>query len=230
MGGGRYGTIPPGYMLRETPEGAIMEPIPGGPVADEMAAAQAQKGTQIQADVAKAETMLDATSGIRAEFEGANTPVTGTGSALFAQFSGSPAGRVKSYVDTLQSGTVLGTMQELKKASASGATGFGALNEKELSLMISAIGALDPATTDPDIFLKTIERIENQYSRVIQDIKANVSPERIRELGLEDLIAKAGGDVPAGAGPAKVTSDEDYNALPSGTEFIGPDGTVRRKP
>ena len=31
-------------------------------------------------------------------------------------------------------------------------------------------------------------------------------------------------------GPAKVTSDADYNALPSGATFIGPDGKTRRKP
>jgi hypothetical protein len=34
---------------------------------------------------------------------------------------------------------------------------------------------------------------------------------------------------PAGQ-PAKVTSDADYNALPSGTMFVGPDGKTRRKP
>ena len=31
-------------------------------------------------------------------------------------------------------------------------------------------------------------------------------------------------------GPARVSSDADYNNLPSGTEFIGPDGVTRRKP
>lgn len=31
-------------------------------------------------------------------------------------------------------------------------------------------------------------------------------------------------------GPARVTDDNGYNALPSGTEFIGPDGVRRRKP
>jgi hypothetical protein len=33
-----------------------------------------------------------------------------------------------------------------------------------------------------------------------------------------------------GSGPAKVTSDADYAKLPSGTEFIGPDGKTRKKP
>ncbi len=33
-----------------------------------------------------------------------------------------------------------------------------------------------------------------------------------------------------GGGPVTITSDAEYDALPSGTEFIAPDGTTRRKP
>lgn len=36
-------------------------------------------------------------------------------------------------------------------------------------------------------------------------------------------------DAPA-AGPKRITSDAEFNALPSGTEFIAPDGSRRRKP
>jgi len=35
---------------------------------------------------------------------------------------------------------------------------------------------------------------------------------------------------PANGGPASISSDAEYNALPSGTVFIGPDGKQRRKP
>jgi hypothetical protein len=34
----------------------------------------------------------------------------------------------------------------------------------------------------------------------------------------------------ASSGPAKIASDADYHALPSGTVFIGPDGKQRKKP
>jgi hypothetical protein len=34
----------------------------------------------------------------------------------------------------------------------------------------------------------------------------------------------------AATGPVTITSDADYDALPSGTEFVGPDGKTRRKP
>lgn len=35
---------------------------------------------------------------------------------------------------------------------------------------------------------------------------------------------------PSNDGPASISSDAEYNALPSGTVFIGPDGKQRRKP
>jgi hypothetical protein len=35
---------------------------------------------------------------------------------------------------------------------------------------------------------------------------------------------------PQTTGPKQIASDDDYNALPSGTEFIAPDGSRRRKP
>ena len=34
----------------------------------------------------------------------------------------------------------------------------------------------------------------------------------------------------AKGGTTKISSDADYNALPSGATFIGPDGKTRRKP
>jgi hypothetical protein len=45
--------------------------------------------------------------------------------------------------------------------------------------------------------------------------------------------ALVGGTVvaPAGTGgPVTINSDAEYDALPSGTEFVAPDGTIRRKP
>ena len=38
------------------------------------------------------------------------------------------------------------------------------------------------------------------------------------------------GQTPSQGRPKQVSSDADYNALPSGTDFIGPDGKHRKKP
>lgn len=167
--------------------------IPGSPAAIKAAAsaegALEQEGVQTASDVLGAETMLDATNSVLDILDNSEgSPVTGTLSRPSALLSGTPAGRLRSYVGTLQSGVALGAMLRLKQASSTGATGFGAMNEKELGLLINAIGALDPDKTDPDIFRKTIQRIADQSKRVVEDIKKNVSTERIEELGLQPLI------------------------------------------
>lgn len=187
VGGGKYGTIPPGFELVETPEGARLRPIPGGPAAMEAQQAEEVWQTGQEQQGAKAGQMLEDVAAIRKDMEGGNA--VGTFSRPFAMISSTPAGRVRSRIKALQSGVALQKMMDLKAASSTGATGFGALSEKELSLLINEIGALDPDNTDPEIFAETLDRIEARYSRVLADIKKNVSPERIRELGLDVLGA-----------------------------------------
>ena len=50
-------------------------------------------------------------------------------------------------------------------------------------------------------------------------------------VGTEVALPKANAAKPvAPSGPAKISSDAEYNALPSGSTFVGPDGKTRRKP
>jgi hypothetical protein len=200
------GAVPPGYRAEYDEQGNPVQlvPIPGGPVDVEQRTAAEAAGAQEEArqtgQAGTASTMLQSVQDIRGVFADANTPVTGTLSVPFALYSGSPAGRVRSYVKALQSGVALQAMTRLKEASATGATGFGALSERELEVLISEVGALNPDTTEPDIFLQTLDRIEQRYQRVVDDIRKNVSPERIRELGLEPFIVGVQG-MGDGAGP-----------------------------
>lgn len=167
-------------------------PVPGSKEARSMEAEQAdaarRQDVRTVSDAEKSGAMLDSISDLKKVFESADTPVTGTMSRPFAVLSGTPAGRARSLIGPLKSGVAIGALSRLKESSATGASGFGALNTAELQLLIDDIGALDPDTTEPDIFLKTVDRIGNRYERIIKDIKSNVSPERIRELGLEPLI------------------------------------------
>ena len=117
-------------------------------------------------------------------------PVTGTASRLTGWYSGSDAGKLRSHNKTLQSGVAIQTMMRLKKASESGATGFGQLNRTELQMLLDDMGSLDPDNTDPEIYAETISRIKGRFNRVVEDIRrnVNVSPERMQELGLDELL------------------------------------------
>jgi hypothetical protein len=170
----------------------IAAPIPGSKAALEIEkeeeASKKRNEAQTITDAEKSGAMLTGVDKIREIMAEAKTPTTGTASVLFSLYSGSAAGRLRSWLHPLKSGVALNAMVRLKNASATGSTGFGQMNEKELELLITDIGALDPDTTEPDIFLSTLDRIEGRYERVMTDITTNVSPERIRELGLEPLF------------------------------------------
>ena len=85
----------------------------------------------------------------------------------------------------------------------------------ELRTFLDAIS--DP-TKSYESAINILDNLENTYTRG-------------GETSAGPRSAVPRGAAPSGAaGPARVTSDADYNKLPSGTVFIGPDGVTRRKP
>lgn len=70
---------------------------------------------------------------------------------------------------TLQSNTALDKMLQLKAASSTGSTGFGALNEKELQLLIDQIAALDPELPR-EVQLENLRQIANAFGVEIPEL------------------------------------------------------------
>lgn len=72
--------------------------------------------------------------------------------------------------------------------------------------------------------------------RAVAALESGMSPAQM--VAQEQALAKSGGATPPasadGAGgqgaPARIQTEQDYMNLPSGAEFIAPDGSVRRKP
>jgi hypothetical protein len=83
-----------------------------------------------------------------------------------------------------------------------------------------------------------LEDIQQQVRRATADYEraaSNYDDEAMTAAGqkLDDLNARRErlfGRLPGGAGEPRITTDEEYDALPSGTVFIDPTGTRRTKP
>jgi hypothetical protein len=185
-----YSTIPPGYRMVTDGDGtpSRLEVIPGGPAEQAAADAKSAEGTSMVSRAQTARLVIDTADQILDVMNGTDQPVTGRISQPLGFISTLPAGRVRTLVRQLQSPIALGALTRLKESSKTGASGFGALNTAELTLLIDEIGRLDPDTTAPDIFQDNVKRIRSRYQSVIDNIKKEVTPDRIQELGLGPLL------------------------------------------
>jgi hypothetical protein len=127
----------------------------------------------------------------------------GTLSRIPAILSSSHGGRLRSHIKTLKSPIVMGGIENLRKSSAAGATGFGAMNKEELGILINRLGALDPDTTDDDILWNTLKGIQTQVEVVKKDVLAKVPHDKLRAIGLGHWLPKA--SMPPSAVKAGVT-------------------------
>jgi hypothetical protein len=156
-------------------------------------AADKKKQLQLQSTAVTQSIMEKALDGAFASLDAAKKDplslgASGTFSQIPAMLSGSHAGKLRSHILTLKSPIVMGGIEALRKSSAAGATGFGAMNKEELGILIYRLGALDPDTTDSSILRSTLEGIREQVEVVKKDVLANVPHAKLRAIGLGDWI------------------------------------------
>ncbi|UCA47735.1 hypothetical protein [Pseudochrobactrum sp. XF203] len=112
-----------------------------------------------------------------------------------------------TYIKKLQGGAFLQAFGMLK--------GGGAITEIEGAKAEAAMARMDRSLSEDD------------FKTALKDFRSAVSD------GMQKLKQKAGGNTDAAyppAGTAKVNSQAEFDALPSGTQFTAPDGSIRRKP
>ena len=90
--------------------------------------------------------------------------------AISANIPWTDAKALNNLVSTLQSEKVMGTLEQLKSQSRTGATGFGAISEKELTLLMNRITSLDP--TDK-MFKQNLGTVMDEWKRVQQKVKTS---------------------------------------------------------
>ncbi len=159
----------------------------------------------------KTSNVNEVISDIRNTMAGATLPTTGAIGAGLSSIGGTAAGDVRANVDTLKAAASFSALQAMRDASKTGAA-LGAVSDTEIRLLSAELANLEQSQSQEQ-FLRNLDRFERVYNEIVNG-----------PAGAEAAQPSAGG------GPVQVTSDADYDALPSGTEFVGPDGKTRRKP
>jgi hypothetical protein len=106
----------------------------------------------------------------RKRFEVAVGPIEGrtSGMALPTK-KGEKSFQINQEIATLLAKKALNTITEMKNASRTGATGFGAMNEKELGLIQDDIASLDTRLSDK-AFEASLNRIKQRMQKVMSQI------------------------------------------------------------
>ena len=94
---------------------------------------------------------------------------------------------ISQEIKTLLAQKALGTITQMKQASRTGATGFGAMNEKELSLIEADIASLDPRLSDK-AFGESLKRIRKRMQRVMDSIEIPETVEESTEDTMQDSL------------------------------------------
>lgn len=79
---------------------------------------------------------------------------------------------------------------------------------------------------NPEVAKNKLKNVSDILARQYEDKKKTLNDSNFDVSGLLDMQKM----LPQTSGPVKIKDDIEYNALPSGSEFIAPDGTKRRKP
>lgn len=177
VGGGKYGTIPQGYMLNEGPNGATLQPIAGGPAA--MEAETVTKAQAAQADQAKTQATvvrgnirdIKATLSRGGMF---NLPEVGiVGSRLAEGKLNQEAVDIANKLNTIQSSVAFDRLQKMREASPTGGA-LGAVSERELALLQSTMGSLSNTMSKEELAksLDFIDQIMAKFEAYPGDAKA----------------------------------------------------------
>lgn len=137
---------------------------------------------------------------------------------------GMPAHDAASLITTVKANAAFDKLQRMREASPTGGA-LGSVSDKEVAYLQSVIGNLEQSQTSEQL-IDNLKRVKNAYLDIVHGEgkgppRENLSFTEVDESG---GAAATGKDLPTIAG------DDDYDALPSGAEFIDPEGNRRKKP
>lgn len=192
-GQGEIGTIPPDYELITDPvTGArSMRVIPGSPsdikAQADAAAAQAtvtadqdqasRYGNVVVEDIDRALAVLDTDP----------TWSTGILGQAMGNFKGSSSDRLNNLLDTVRANSAFDRLQAMRDASPTGGA-LGAVSERELGLLQSAIGSLE--TGNAEDLAYNLKRLQTIYSEIIDGPSAATNQTTVAPGDIDALLEK----------------------------------------
>lgn len=129
----------------------------------------------------------------KASLNQAAASLFGAGTGRLTQYyPGSDAANASAALERLKGRSIVDLLAEMKSQSRTGATGFGALNERELSVLENSANQLGSRNISPERAAEELARIYAIANRALGDEQVNVQPPP-GAPSAKDLILKYGG-------------------------------------
>ena len=170
VGGGKYGTIPPGFELVETPEGAQLRAIPGGPAAAEEQAAQDVVNNRGSKQATLTDTIVGAASKARALVGKTTTGIPGQ---VLSNVGPSDAAELYRQTEVLKSNAKIENLQAMRRESKTGGA-LGNVTVEEANMLAVAAGALDPSA-GAERYKQQLDNYELTLLRVVHGYEAGTA-------------------------------------------------------
>jgi hypothetical protein len=148
---------------------------------------------------------------------------TGFGGAQLSGIPGTPAADAASLLETLKSQAFISALGAMREASKTGGA-VGNVSDAEGGRFENAFVALKQAQSYPQ-FIRELDRLIEINEESKRRIGSAYSME-YRDVQGAPKFGQGGGTQ---GGPTRVQSDDEYNSLPSGAQYIAPDGSTRTK-
>jgi hypothetical protein len=154
------------------------------------------------------DTMLRTINQIRSIYKGISPGVGGLANWL-SYIPGTDASDVEKLIKALQGNIAFKKLADMKASSPTGGA-LGAISERELSLLESNLGSIDPSLSF-FLFKQNIDEIENIVSRAKEGIKEQIqsieTPQNFQPIQSQENLVE-------------IKSQEEWKKLKSGQKYI----------
>lgn len=205
---------PSGY--RATPDGNL-QAIPGGPADQKLSGAFNADTAQLTNSTASFDRLAGAANQLL------NHPglsgITGIQGKL-PNMPGSDAANAEALLSTLKSQVGFGVLQDMRNNSKTGGA-LGSVSDAEGKRLEANLSALDKA--------QSLEQFKQSLGQILDYTEQ--AKDRLRSsFNMRHGDKPASTPAATSASAPRINSREELDALPSGTTFTAPDGSIRRKP
>lgn len=188
---GKFGTIPEGYVLKQTAGGYVMEPIPGGPVDTEEKQKREQASEAASLEKRAGDVVMSGISRLLGAVDKAPwyQPVAGAKRNILPDVLNQRKVDAEQLKQQIVSNIGFDRLQQMRKASPTGGA-LGNVSDREIETLQSTLGSLS-LDQSPEQLKKTLLKLQSTYSGIMKKFaaypSAGTQPSSEKKIGPVDI-------------------------------------------